>query len=195
MSEMETVILKLQSVVLTREKQGVLQEELGRYVAATNWVIKVALKSHLVRPTKIIETASDEFSKQFDKRPEYLADVVKTASSEIARHRRLARTIRSMRDKSPFFKPGRAIYSQPIVTVSDKGITLTLHDRTHLPIPFDKFSRNKMSEELNEILKGEPVINGRKPQNKRYNRVRLTWNKEGFLGIDIQANIPRKAPP
>ena len=196
MSNTEPIVLKLQSVVLTREKQIVLQEELDRYADATNWVIKMTLKNHLTRPSKIIETLGDEFSERFDKRSEYCTDVVRTACSEIARHRRLSRTIRSMREKTPFFKRDRAIYSQPLVKLSDRAITLILCDRTELPIPFDKFSRNKTVEEIARILKGEPTKvgpDGKMPLNQRYDRVRLTWNS--FLGIDIRANLPYESTP
>ena len=194
MPNMKAAILKLHSVVLTREKQILLQEELDRYAKATNWIIKAALKNHLLRPTKITEALGETFFDQFDRRPEYLADVVTTACSEIARYRRLSNTIRSMRDKTPFFKKGRAIYSQPIVKLSESGITVTLWDRTHLPIPFDKFSRNKSANEISEILKGEPPkadADGKMPLNQRYERIRLTWIREGFLRIDIRANIKK----
>lgn len=192
MPDTGATILKLQSVVLTREKRILLQEDLDRYANATNWVIKAALKNHLLKPTKITETISEKFFNQFDKRPEYLADIVTTACSEIARHRRLSNTIRSMRDKTPFFKKGRAIYSQPIVKLSENGITIALWDRTQLPIPFDKFTRNKSADEISEILKGEvPKADGKMPLNQRYERIRLTWIREGFLRIDIRANIKK----
>lgn len=193
MSDTDIRTIKLQSVVLTREKQIILQEELDRYASATNWVIKMALKNHLSRPTRILEVVEEKFFEQFDRRPDYLTDVVKTAYSEMSRHRRLSRTIRSMRDKTPFFKRGRAIFSQPIVKVTDRAITLTLPDRTELPIPYDKYSRNKTTEEINSILMGERVkidSEGKMPVNKRYDRIRLTWNSAGFLKIDIKANLP-----
>ena len=193
MSDTDIRTIKLQSVVLTREKQIILQEELNRYASATNWVIKMALKNHLSRPTRILEVVEEKFFEQFDRRPDYLTDVVKTAYSEMSRHRRLSRTIRSMRDKTPFFKRGRAIFSQPIVKVTDRAITLTLPDRTELPIPYDKYSRNKTTEEINSILMGERVkidSEGKMPVNKRYDRIRLTWNSAGFLKIDIKANLP-----
>ena len=107
---------------------------------------------------------------------------MKTASVEIAQHRKLAETVRSMRDKTPFFKPGRLIFSQPIVRLSEKAITLTLPDESLLPIPFDKRSRNRLADKLTSILRGskEGEI------NKKYDRVRITWNKEGFADIDIR---------
>ncbi len=192
MSDMESTILKLQSVVLTKEKQILFEEELNRYANATNWVIKTSLKNHLSKPSKIVEAISEQFFDQFDKRPEYLADIVKTACSEIARHRKLSITIRSMREKTPFFKRGCAIYSQPLARLSDRAVTITLWDKTHLPIPFDKFSRNKLANEISKILRGEPLkvdADGKMPLNQRYDRIRLIWNKEGFLRIDIRAKI------
>ncbi|TFG31629.1 hypothetical protein EU527_11930 [Candidatus Thorarchaeota archaeon] len=192
MSAVETKILKLQSVALTREKQLLLQDELDRYAEATNWIIKIALKNHLSKPSKIIEVAQEEFFKRFDKRYEYLTDVIKTACSEIARHRRLAKTIRSMRDKTPFYKRGRAIYSQPIVKISDRAISLFMADQTELPIPFDKYSRNKAIAEIEQILRGDPVKEDSKEKttpNRRYDRIRLTWNRAGFLLIDIKAYL------
>ena len=191
-------MLKLSSVILTREKQDSLQEEFTRYGNATNWVIRQILKKHLTKQTQIIESIQEEFSEQFDNRPPYLRDVIKSATSEITHHRKLAVTIRSMRDKTPYFKKGRAIFSQPIVKIGEKAIFLTLRDRTKLPIPYDKFSRNKNAETLVAILRGE----GRKtdasnpiPLNKRYGRVRLTWNSEGFVNIDIRAILPFKKEP
>ncbi len=195
MPETKATLLKLSSVILTREKQDPLQEELNRYSKATNWVIKQILKKHLTKQTQIIESIQEEFSEQFDRRSSYLTDVIKSATSEIIRHRELAVTVRSMRDKTPYFKKGRAIFSQPIVKIGEKAIFLTLPDRTRLPIPYDKFSRNKNAETIEAILKGETskidaseVI----PRNKRYGRVRLTWNNEGFVSVDIRVNLPIK---
>ena len=102
-------------------------------------------------------------------------------------------TVRSMRDKTPFFKKGRAIFSQPIVKISEKALILTLSDRTKVPIPFDKFSRNHNAEKIAAILKGEPITTdaeGKIPLNKRYSRVRLTWNNQGFMSIAIKVNLP-----
>jgi hypothetical protein len=175
-------ILKLLSVTLTREKQDILEEELRRYGDATNWTIKQILKQRFSSRTKTIEVLQEDFAAKYDKRRKYLEDVVKTANVEITRHRKLAETIRSMRDKTPFFKPGRLILSQPIVRLDEKAVTLTLADNGLLPIPFDKRSRNRHSEKLVEILRGskEGAI------NKKYSRIRITWNKEGFADIDIR---------
>ena len=77
-------------------------------------------------------------------------------------------------------------------------MVLTLADRTQIPIPYDKFSRNQNADIIMEILKGNPVkadADGRMPSNKRYGRIRLTWNNEGFVNIDIRANLPSKKEP
>lgn len=187
-----TKLIKLSSVSLTREKQTPVQDEIVRYGQATNWVIKKILKNNLTKMAQIQEALVHEFSEQFDKRSTYLNDVIRSAAAEISRHRKLALTIRSMRDKTPYFKKGKAIFSQPIVKLSEKALILTLEDHTKIPIPYDKFSRNKNAEIISEILKGEPVkadTDGRMPSNKRYGRIRLTWNKEGFLNIDIRLNL------
>jgi hypothetical protein len=88
-----------------------------------------------------------------------------------------------MRDKSPFFRPGRLILSQPLIKLNEKAITLTLADNSLLPIPFDKRSRNRLSEKIAYILRGEKE----EDINKRYGRIRVTWNKEGFADIDVRA--------
>jgi hypothetical protein len=177
-------ILKLLSVTLTRDKQILLEEELQRYGAATNWTIKQILKRSLASRSKTLETLQEDFATKYDKRRRYLEDVVRTASVEITQHSRLAKTVRSMRDKTPFFKPSRLIFSQPIIRLDEKAVTLTLTDGSLLPIPFDKRSRNRLADKIANILRGskEGGI------NKNYGRIRITWNKEGFADIDIRAN-------
>lgn len=176
-------ILKLLSVTLTRDKQSLLEDELRKYGDATNWTIKQILKQRLSSKSRTIEVLLDNFSIKFDKRRSYLEDVVKTASAEITKHRKLAKTIRSMKDKTPFFKPGRLIFSQPIVRLSDKAVTLTLSDGSVLPIPFDKRSRNRVADKISAILRGAKEGN----LNRNYDRIRITWNREGFADIDIRA--------
>lgn len=186
LSMQDVEILKLLSVTLTREKQDILEGELQRYGAATNWTIRQILKRRLSSRMKTMQVLQEDFADKHDKRRKYLADVVKTASVVITEHRKLAETIRSMRDKTPFFKPGRLILSQPIVRLDEKAVTLTLTDNSLLPIPFDKRSRNRLSEKIADILRGskEGTI------NKKYSRIRITWNKEGFADIDIRALKP-----
>ncbi len=175
-------VLKLLSVTLSRDKQILLEDELQKYGSATNWTIKQILKRHLSSRSKTFEALQEDFENKYDKRRKYLEDVVKTASVEIAQHRKLAKTIRSMREKTPFFKPGRLILSQPNVRLSEKAITLTLSDGNILPIPFDKRSRNRLADKIAAILRGskEGKI------NRKYDRIRITWNKEGFADIDIR---------
>lgn len=177
-------IVRLMSVILTREKQLPLEKEFERYAEATNYVIKAILKHHLMRPEKAVEVLAEPFGLKFDKRGEYLRDVIKTARAAIVGHQRLAGTVRSMRNKPPFFKSGRMILSQPIVKVGESAVLLRMPDKTQLPIPYDKRSRNRESEVLTHIVKGE-----RDGRNKRYERVRMTWNKEGFVNIDIRARL------
>ena len=191
----ETTLVKLSSVALTREKQIPIEEEFSKYGQATNWVIKAMLKNHLTRESQIINALQKEFADRFDKRVQYLKDVARSAGAEIAHHRKLAVTIRSMRDKTPYFKQGRMILSQPLVEISEKALILTLSDRTKVPIPYDKFSRNQNAEQIAEILKGASTkvdAQGRKIPNKRYGRIRLTWNNEGFVNIDIRAYLTSK---
>ncbi len=193
MPETKAIFLKLSSVPLTREKQIPLQEEFSRYGLATNWVIKILLKGHLSKRAQILDAIQEDFSEQFDRRLTYLNDVVRSATAEIARHRKLAMTVRSMRDKTPFFKSGRIIFSQPIVKISEKALILTLTDLTRIPIPYDKFSRNQNAEKISTILKGESIkvdVDGKMPTNRRYGRIRMKWNSAGFLIIDIKANLP-----
>lgn len=191
-------ILRLLSVTLTREKQLLLQDEFKRYAAATNWVIKNILKKHLSGHTKTRNTLGEEFMGVFDKRPIYLDNVVKSALAEVVKHNKLAMTVRSMRDKTPFFRPGRLILSQPIITVGDKAVTLRLPDKTEVPMPYDKRSRNRLSSKIDAILMGEPKqpdASGTTHLNQRYERTRLTWNSEGFVNIDIRAILPENERP
>jgi len=193
MPETKAIFLKLSSVPLTREKQIPIQEEFSRYGLATNWVMKILLKGHLIKRREILDAIQDDFSEQFDNRRTYLNDILRSATAEIARHRKLAMTVRSMRDKTPFFKQGRIIFSQPIVKISEKALILTLADRTRIPIPYDKFSRNQNAEKISVILKGESTkvdVEGKMPTNRRYGRIRMKWNSAGFLIIDIKANLP-----
>jgi hypothetical protein len=180
MSEVE--ILKLLSVTLTRDKQDVLDEELQRYGKATNWTIKQIVKQHLPSTGKTVSALQDSFAEKFDRRGHYLRDVVKTARVEISDHRKMAETIRSMKDKTPFFRPGRLILSQPLIKLSERAVTLSIPDGSFLAIPFDKRSRNRLAEKIEVVLRGE------KPDqvNRKYGRIRITWNKEGFADIDVR---------
>jgi len=178
-------IMKLLSVILTREKQDSLDEELRKYGKATNWTIKQIMKRHLTTPAKTLEVLREPFAEEFDTREQYFQDVAKTARVEISNQRKLAKTIRSMRDKTPFFKPNRMILSQPLIRLSEKAVTISTLDGKKLAIPFDKRSRNRLIERIQSILRGQ------KPGeiNRKYGRIRITWNKEGFADIDVQTVI------
>ncbi len=186
MTDSRFEVVKILSVPLTRDKQLALEKEFDRYASATNWVMKFMVTQHITKPERAIEALSESFGAEFDKRPSYLQDVVRTAKIEILEHRRLARTIRSMRDKKPFFKEGRMILSQPIVSVGKSALIFRLPDRTQMPIPYDKRSRNREADVLTHIVRGDS-----EQGNQRYDRVRLTWNKEGFVGIDIRARLDK----
>jgi hypothetical protein len=177
-------VIRLQSVILTREKQLQIEGEFENYARATNFVIKSMLKQHLTKPERAFEVLEEPFKQQHDVRNEYLLDVIRTARAEISRHRRIASTVRSMRDKIPFYKPGRMILSQPIVRVGESALLLKMKDRSQVPVPYDKRSRNREADALLYIAKGET-----EEGNKRYGRVRMTWNKEGFIDIDIRARM------
>jgi len=190
MPEEKIEILKLLSVTLTRDKQSVLKEEFKRYTSATNWVIKAILKNRLSGHSKTKEAIEELFVAEHDSRPVYFENVMRSARAEITRHNKLAMTIRSMRDKTPYFRPGRIILSQPIIKVGDKAVVLKLQDGTEVAIPYDKRSRNRLAAAMDTILSGEPRFpdkSGIMQQNKKYERVRLTWNNEGFVDIDIRA--------
>ncbi|MFW9801913.1 MAG: hypothetical protein ACFFFC_04645 [Candidatus Thorarchaeota archaeon] len=175
-SDSKSEILKLTSVTLSREKQDKIDLEFDRYSKAVNYVIRAILKNHISSGRKAFEVLEEEISSQFDQRHQYMRDVVKTAWGEVREHRRLAQTVRSMRDKAPVFRGGRMIFSQPIVSVNEKGVHLQTVDREKVPIPFDKRSRNRVIESLESIVRGKIT----------YGRVRLTWNKEGYMDIDIR---------
>ncbi|MFX0055093.1 MAG: hypothetical protein ACFFAX_09225 [Promethearchaeota archaeon] len=175
-SDSKSEILKLTSVTLSRDKQDKIDLEFDRYSKAVNYVIRAILKNHISSGRKTFEVLEGEISSQFDQRHQYVRDVVKTAWGEVREHRRLAQTVRSMRDKAPVFRAGRMIFSQPIVSVNEKGVHLQTANRENVPIPFDKRSRNRLIDDLESISRGKTV----------YGRVRLTWNKEGYMDIDIR---------
>ncbi|MHA2379072.1 MAG: hypothetical protein ACXADO_01065 [Candidatus Thorarchaeota archaeon] len=179
MSEAESEIIKLASVTLTREKQDKIDAEFERYASAANFVIKAILNEHIHSGRKALEHVQEEFVTRFDKREQYLRDVVKTALVKVRRHRRMAEMVRSMRNKAPVFKEGRMIFSQPIVKVQEKGLTLETSSRERIPVPFDKPSRNRVAPQLRALATGL----------KKQGRVRLTWNKEGYMTIDIRTDV------
>jgi hypothetical protein len=183
MSDFE--ILKFLSVTLTRDKQLMLEEELQRYGKATNWTIRQILKQRLNSQGRAMEVLQDSFIEQFDRRRHYLRDVVKTARVEVSDHRKMADNIRGMKDKTPYFRPGRMILSQPLIRLSETAVTLTVSDGSKIAIPFDKRSRNRLVEKIKTILKGEKS----EGINRKYDRIRITWNKEGFADIDVRVKL------
>jgi hypothetical protein len=111
---------------------------------------------------------------------QYFKDVVRTALSEIARHRRMAATVRSPRDKSPFFKPGRMVLSAPTVSIGETScVVLAVHGE-EIPVPFDKRSRGRETAILTALAAGQ----------KRFSKVRLKWHKEGYVDINIRVENP-----
>ncbi len=175
-SDSNSEILKLTSVTLSREKQDKIDLEFERYAKAVNYIIRTILKNRISSGSKTFSLLEEDLSNRFDQRPQYVRDVVKTAWGEVREHRRLAQTIRGMRDKAPVFRSGRMIFSQPIVSVDEKSLRLQTADRESVPIPFDKRSRNRVVEKLQSLVRGHTA----------YGRVRLTWNKEGYMDIDIR---------
>lgn len=187
MTEQDIEILKLTSVPLTREKQYTIREEFDTYASATNFVIKEIMKKHLTNQTRTIELLQEVIGENYDSRIQYITDVVKTARVEIGRHRKLARTIKSMRNKAPFFKPGRMILSHPIVSVDEGALILHTISGESLPIPFDKHSRNQSLDILRLLSKNHKI----------YGRIRLTWNNLGnYVKIDIRFDTTQiRKPP
>ncbi len=169
-------IIRLDSVVLSREKQQALRRELQRYAEATDFVIRAILQRHITSAAKTIEAVREEFEKKFDRRPEYLADVVKTARVTIGEHRKMARVLISARKKRPRFKEGRLILSPPLVRVTERALLVALENGDYMPIPFDKRSRNKNLDILSDLAAGR----------RQHDRVRITWRSEGFVEIDIR---------
>lgn len=111
---------------------------------------------------------------------QYFRDIVRTALSEITRHRRMAGMVRNLRDRSPFFKPGQMILSAPTASIGETGcVVLAVHGE-EIPVPFDKRSRSREAVILTALAAGQ----------ERYSRVRLKWHKEGYVDINIRVENP-----
>jgi hypothetical protein len=123
-----------------------------------------------------LERCRKDFAIIYEK--QFVRDVVKTSRVEIGKHRSLARTLRSIRDKTPYFKPGRIIFSKPIVQFSKDGKALLLltANGNEIPLVFDKYTRNASIDILDAIVK----------HKIKYDRARLTWNREGYMNIDVR---------
>ncbi|MFW9909778.1 MAG: hypothetical protein ACFFEF_14500 [Candidatus Thorarchaeota archaeon] len=120
------------------------------------------------------EEMREEFATRFA--TQYVDDLIRTAFAEVARYRKLANIIVSMREKPPYFKYGTMIVSGMFVDIDDRGISLLTAQGNELSIPFDKRSRNKDADVLQQIVDNK----------QKYTRVRLKWNLEGFLNIDVR---------
>lgn len=125
---------------------------------------------HVTRPDEQDTGPVDWFLTQ------YLKDVIRSASTEIAHHRRLAATVRTLREKTPFFKPGRMILSAPTVSITETSCIVLAADGEEIPVPFDKRSKNREAVTLAALAAGQ----------RKYGRVRLKWHREGYLDIDIR---------
>jgi hypothetical protein len=176
MHKVDADIIRLSSVPLTREKQMKIEEEVRAYSSAVNYVIMEILSRQISSAPKGVEALREEFKERYDSRSQYLEDVVKTARVLIGQHFRMEKTIRSMRGKTPFFKPGRIIFSKPIVDVGEKALILQSSENEEIPMPYDKHSRNRVALRLQRIAKGI----------RQYGRVRITYLKEGYVEIDIR---------
>ena len=190
MTEDGLKILRLLSVPLTHEKQIALERELERYHAIVNHVIRTILKKRLPTTKRTIDVLGGNIKSRIlqdpDDRPspqyvqQYIADVVKTARVEIGRHKKLARTIRSMRDRMPVFREDRLIASYPIIRVQQKTLLLIPPSGEEIPIPFDKHSRNQAIEDLSIIERRQ------RKSESGCERVRITMNKAGYANIVIR---------
>ena len=236
MSDLPVEIVKLLSVILSREKQLQIEPDFRTYADATNFAIKSILKKRIPNRTKAEEILFDEivnrfmlrtidgsdsispleFGRRFNysivtqyipqrvksatakhglremmRTPEevreefvtqfslqFVRDVLKTAASEISRHRKLAKMLISIRDKTPHFKSGTMLLSGILIKVNEKAVELLTLSGEKVPIPFDKRSRNREIEILQEIDQGR----------RKCQRIRLIQNKEGFLNIDLRVS-------
>jgi predicted transposase len=82
-SDSKTEILKLTSVTLSREKQDKIDLEFERYTKAVNYVIRAILKDHISSGKKTFDLLEADISNRFDRRPQFVRDVVKTAWGEV----------------------------------------------------------------------------------------------------------------
>ncbi|MGY5862065.1 MAG: hypothetical protein RTU09_06790 [Candidatus Thorarchaeota archaeon] len=178
MSNVDADIIRLSSVPLTREKQKKIEEEVRIYSSAVNYVIKEILSRQISSAPKGVEALREEFKERYDTRSQYLEDAVKTARVVIGQHFRMEKTIRSMRGKTPYFKPGRIIFSKPIVDVGEKALLLQSSESEEIAIPYDKHSRNRVALTLHKIAKDD----------RQYGRVRITYLREGYVEIDIRVD-------
>ncbi len=139
--------------------------------------IKIPTEHGLQERDRTPEEVRQDFVNRYSQ--QYVKDILRTAGAEISAHRKLAKTLISARGKIPYFKEGTMILSGMLVEVGERVVEILSLTGEKIPIPFDKRSRNREPELLSELSKGR----------RKYQRVRLTLNKAGYLNIDIR--MPR----
>ncbi len=137
--------------------------------------IKVATEEH---GTRILDRTPEEIRLEFAHQYsiQYVRDVLRSAASEISKHRKLAKTLISVRGKIPHFKYGTMILSGMLINLDEKAVEILSLSGERVPIPYDKRSRNREMIILEDLAS----------QKRKYERVRLVLNKEGFLNIDLR---------
>lgn len=148
------------------------------YSMVTEYVPQKTKAPTANRDSELLNRTSDEVRKEFVDRfsTQYVKDILRTASAEIARHRKLAKTLINLRGRIPHFKYGTVIVSGMLAGIDERAMELISLVGEPIPIPFDKRSRNREIGTLQDIAE----------RRRRYDRVRLVLNKEGFLNIDIR---------
>ncbi|MFO7837861.1 MAG: hypothetical protein R6V83_14550 [Candidatus Thorarchaeota archaeon] len=185
MSAGNVEILKLLSVLLTQTKQDRIKEEFDKYTSATNYVLTEILEQHLTSASQAVDALREEFTSRFDPRVAYLEDVVRTARVKIGQHRAMARSMRSLRNKTPYFEEDKMIFSKPIIKVKPSATILFTADDEEIAIPYDKRTRNRNMDILTELASGK----------RDHGRVRLTWKKAGYVGVDIRVEGEKLGKP
>ena len=161
----------IDSTETPNEKIEILHDKFGKRFEYS------LIKEIIDAPEMSAEDIRNQFAIDFSN--QYVHDIVKTARVEIGEHRGMAKTIRSMRDEIPYFKPGRMILSGLLVGISEKACDLLTTSGKRVPIPYDKRSRNRVTDRLLEIK-------DKKGKSRKYGRVRFSWNREGYVDIDIK---------
>ncbi len=152
-----------------------------KYTTITKYIPeRIKAKTH--QGIREVQRGPEEIRNLFSKTyaDQYVDDVLQSAAVEVTRYRKLAENLVSIRGKVPHFKEGMMIVSGFLVDVAVKAIDLLTLSGEVLPIPFDKRSRNREIAILTDLAE----------KKRKFDRVRLTWNKEGFLNVDIR--LPKK---
>jgi hypothetical protein len=148
-----------------------------KYNLVTDYVpqkVKVATEHGLQVLERTPKEIRQEFVDQYLR--QYVKDVLRTAGAEISAQRKLARVVSSARGKIPHFKEGTLILSGMLIEVTKRVVEVLALTGELIPIPFDKRSRNREIDTLTALEKGE----------KKFQRVRLILNKEGYLNVDFR---------